>query len=73
METTEVSGNVMMKFKGYRSNVALSFTSGLPEVTANLGKVASVWKEYEMTNIAAGTAAATDIVSLPSGFVGTML
>jgi hypothetical protein len=74
METTGVaSSKVILKFKAYRSNEKLSFTTGLPEIAGNLGKVANVVKEYEMTNIAAGTAAATDIVSLPSGFVGAML
>lgn len=62
-----------MKFKAYRSNVALSFTTGLPEITANLGKVASVWKEYEMSTVAAGLAADAVLVSLPSGFVGNLL
>jgi hypothetical protein len=74
MKTTGVaSSKVIMKFKAYRSNEKLSFTTGLPEIAGNLGKVANVVKEYEMTNIAAGTAAVTDIVSLDTGFVGAML
>jgi len=74
METTgKPSSKVMMKFKAYRSNEKLSFTTGLPEIAGNLGKVANVVKEYEMTNIAAGTAVTTDIVSLDTGFVGAML
>lgn len=77
METTGItlssSIGVIMKFKAYVSDAALTFTSLKPEDAANLGKVANVVKEYEMTNVAVGTAAATDIVSLPSGFVGAML
>ena len=74
METTgAASSKVILKFKAYRSNEKLSFTTGLPEIVGNLGKVANVIKEYEMTNVALGTAAATDIVSLPSGFVVPML
>jgi len=77
METTGTalssSIGVVMKFKAYRSDAALAFTSGLPETTANLGKVANVIKEYEMTNVAAGSPKTAAIPSLTTGFVGTML
>ena len=71
METTGITAastvNVILKFKGYTSDAALAFVSGVPEETsANLGKVANVIKEYEMTNVAAGTAAATAVPSIPS-------
>jgi hypothetical protein len=77
METTGITAsatiNVILKFKAYRSDAALAFTSGLPEIAANLGKVANVIKEYEMTNVAAGTAAATAVPSITTGFVAGML
>lgn len=77
METTgttlSASIGVVMKFKAYRSDATLSFTTGLPEIAANLGKVANVIKEYEMTNVAVGSAVTAAIPSLTTGFVGTML
>jgi len=77
METTGIalssSIGVIMKFKGFSSTAALTFTSGLPEITGNLGAPATVIKEYEMTNVAAGSPVTAAIPHLTTGFVGTML
>lgn len=71
--TLSSSVGVILAFKGYSSTAALSFTTGLPEIVGNLGAVATCIKEYEMTSVAAGTAAATAIPSIPTGFVTGML